>query len=165
MKWGCLYNWRDWNSISLNFEWKNNNSTLNIVWDGWSPIIDNIYFQLWTPNSWNITFENFNFSRNDVIWFYFEPIISWNYSLNSMWIKIKKSFINISEQMQLSKRQDTCLYWWWHWPNYNCWSYAYIRNGWISIENSRIDVKVNNNYNFYMPYLFKNNKINIIIGT
>jgi hypothetical protein len=166
VKWWCQYNWKDGNSITLSFNWVNNNSILSISWFQGSPIIENIYFQLGTSQAWNVEFNNFNFYKNDLTGYYFAWLkdSTQRNTYNSSLIKIKDSLINIST--------------WKQFVNYNCsqcleqvsqrgigWvciRYSTISPGWFSIENSRIDARINGNYNFMLPLHLKDNKINII---
>lgn len=148
----CLYNRTISPDIQLNFI-SENKSTLNIKWQWWKFSVDNIYFNLQRNWVWNIVFDNVNFLRNDIAWFYFG---GYNYGYiwyNSKPIKIKNSAISISTWKQF----------WYYNTDYNSrdgQSYTY-RPGWYFIENSLIKIDINWNYDFRVPVFLKNNKIEI----
>lgn len=152
----CFYNGIDWNNVDLNFAWIDNNSTLNIAWVWWNFLIDNVYFNLTNPKSWNITFRNVNFWRNDTTWYYFNWAWDFVTSMNWSWIKIYNSLININSWKQLVRYSD--------------WGPCYrsarrggcpynIRPGWYFIENSLINLNISWDTNFRTPVYLKNNKI------
>lgn len=156
VKWGCFYNWVDWNSINLDFAWYDNDNYLRISGENWNFVIDNIYFNLTKPNSWNIIFANTNFWRNDLTGFYFNWYNIVFDSQNWSWIKIRDSLININNWQQIMNYNDSYSwnrYYWWHYNNY--------RPGWFFIENSLINAYINSDYWFRLPVFVKNNKINI----
>ena len=168
----CFFNWFEWNSISLWFNWVNNNSTLQIAWVWWSFIIENIAFNLASEQDWNIIFRNIDFNKNDLTWYYFSWFNSWQgYSHNWNWIIIYNSRININNWKVLTYANfdQYCYAWircpaWYEWwgPCYCTWYSNYnYRSWWYYIENSIINVEISWNYNFWLPVYIKNSKINI----
>lgn len=56
----------------------------------------------------------------------------------------------------------SCISWRYEYWSRHCASYASIRSGWFSIENSNINLRINWNYDFRAPFHLKDNKISII---
>ena len=149
-------------SINLDFNWVtyNNELILEWIWNN-SFIIKDTDFQLWYL-AWNIVFKNAIFLNEDKPYFY-DDFFTYNKYTNSnpfsYWIKIIDSYIKLKNSNNI----------------WNYWTYKmlkYINRNWIIdyfyfdnytnkqfIENSVLDIEVDNNFIFRMPNFIKNSKI------
>lgn len=134
------------NTIDLNFDWNTYKNHLKIdwIWDNWL-VISDIIFNI-PHERWNIIFNNAKFLSNSQ-WHYFS--ISYTPYFTNYWVKIENSYIKLLPWTQL-------------WGNNYCyWSYQmYFYNIFQYIENSTIDIEMNWGYNFYVPLIIKDSKIN-----
>lgn len=152
-------------SIELNFDWYSYNNQLIIEWiDENSLIFKEVDFKLW-KNAWNIIFKNAKFLNENKPYFYdFIPEANhstfWEgYHPNTNWIKILDSFISLKNSQNL-----------WEYINYNSYSYKrynrlyrdslYNYSNKQIIENSIIDIELDDNFDFYLPVFLKNSKLN-----
>jgi len=150
------------NVINLNFLWHDYNNELIIewVWDNWL-VIKNIKFQL-TYKAWNITFDNAKFDNYNSPYFYNE-VSSYMYNTvnpSSSWIKITNSSIKLREGQNMGfHKLYRIRYNQWVTRNY----YDYFNQ--MFIDNSIVDIEINNDFWFKMPAIIKNSKINFINKT
>ncbi len=156
------------NEIELNFNWVDYNNELIIEWiNGDSLVFKNIKFKLWNK-AWNITFKNAKFLNQDNPYFYDFIFPSDSKSLHpySNWVKIINSYIQL-KNFNL-----------WDNTKYKVYNSAY-RNRWSAfrydeyfnysnkqlIEKSIIDIEIDNDFEFNLPVLIKNSKLNFINKT
>ena len=152
-------------SISLNYNWVAYNNELIIEWINENSLIfKEVDFKLWS-NAWNISFKNAQFLNDNKPYFYDKinraNTVWYNKSTHpsSNWIKILDSYIQLKNWNNL-------------WDNMRYQSYKYYYQGFLRqdykfnysnkqiIENSILDIDIDNNFNFKMPVFLKNSKIN-----
>ena len=152
-------------SIALNYNWLAYNNELIIEWIHENSLIfKEVDFKLWL-NAWNITFKNAQFlnenkpyfydkiNRASTVWFY-KPTHP-----SSNWIKILDSYIQLKNWNNLG---DNMKY-----QSYRYYQNWFLRQDYLFnysnkqiIENSILDIDIDNNFNFKMPVFLKNTKIN-----
>lgn len=161
IKVNCTWiNLLDW-KISLDFYWNQYKNELIIewVWEN-SLIIKNTYFYL-PNNSWNINFVNANFEIWDKYNYYFlaqDNIVDFY----SSWFKIINSNISLKNWYNLS--YDKGQYYSLVYSNGHRYRYKtyYFYSNQQLIYNSNIQIELNADYNFAMPVLLKDSKIDFI---
>jgi len=149
--------------INLNFLGQNFNNELIIEWI-WekSLVIKNIGFHL-SNWAWNITFKNAIFVNDNKPYFYDYIFISDIYKRSpfSNWIKIIDSYIVLKNWNNIWNYDKYQLYFYQHplkpQPDY-IFPFNYVWHQ--MIENSIIDIEVWKDFDFRMPVIVKNSKIN-----
>lgn len=142
-------------SINLNYNWVKYNNTLVIEWiNNNSLVFKNIDFRL-SYETWNIIFKNAHFLNNNKPYFYDYFFQAWTREQKqpfSNWIKIQNSYIKLNNlNIWLSTSYRYYENWYWYLYNYT--------NNQI-IENSIIDIEIDKNFDFRLPIVIKNSKIN-----
>jgi len=150
--------------IDLWFKWTDFNNKLIIEWiDSDSFVIKNTKFKLlkW---AWNIVFKNVSF-LNDDMWYFEDQVFNFNsYYPNypsSKWVEIYNSYFKLKNDINLGIHSKyTSAHYWSNWTrSYNDF-YNYFNK--LKIFNSRIDIELNWNHNFKMPFYLKDSKINFV---
>lgn len=154
--------------INLNFNWVDYNNELIIEWiEDNSFLIKNIDFRLWNK-AWNMIFKNAQFLNEDKPYFYDFILPPSNYAAShptSYGIKIIDSHIllknsnNIWEYIEyksfLRKYYNPRS-----WKTTYYFEYPYNYTNKQIIENSVIDIEIDNDFPFRMPVFLKNSKVN-----
>ncbi len=149
--------------IDLDFKGTNFNNKLIIEWiDNGSLVIKNSKFRL-LKGAWNIIIKNASFLNNDMWYFEDEVFNSSRSRVNpiSNWVTIYNSYFKLNNENQLwitnsykyMKSRDLWSRYYWYISNY------YNK---LKIFDSKIDIELDWDYNFKMPFYLKDSKINFI---
>ncbi len=154
------------NRIDLDFKWTDFNNKLIIEWINDDLfIIKNTKFRLlkW---AWNIIFENASFF-NDEMWYFEDQVFNSKQSREnpiSNWITIYNSYFKLNNHNQL---WITNSYKYFKSRDLRSRYYNTVNNYFnkLKIINSKIDIELDWNYNFKMPFFLKDSEINFINDT
>lgn len=150
----CSEIWPWEERISIDFDWERYNNELVISWlNQDSLVFYNVYVEI-PKAKWNIKIENARFLDNSKYGYYFAlketsslPTTIMPYS---SWVKIENSYIVLKPWTQF-------------WNNLKYFYYnEYNYNNQQNIYNSIIDVELNSNLSFSLPYFIKDSQINFI---
>lgn len=150
----------DW-KILLNFNWNKYNNELVIEWIGENSfIVKDTYFYL-QNETWNIIFDNVNFELWNKYNYYFYAQ-DWIPKFYSSWIKIRNSNINLKNWFNLA--YDKGEYYSLVYVNWNRRRYTtyYFYSNQQLIYNSNIKIELDWDYNFAMPIVLKDSKLEFI---
>ncbi|NDK07821.1 hypothetical protein EOM39_01085 [Candidatus Gracilibacteria bacterium] len=136
------------NTITINFDGNNYKNYLKIQGIGDNGlIISDLIIDI--PNQkGNIIFNNAKFLSNSAGYYFASTYGSMNYG-----VKIEDSYIKLLPGTQLGQTAVSC-YW-----NYGTYCNS-SNNPYQYIKNSTIDLEINSGYNFYVPLIIKDSKIN-----
>ena len=166
IKVNCSFNDIYNSNIDLKFNWVDFNNELIIewVWDN-SLIFKNVSFKLW-KEAGNIIFKNAQFFNETNPYFYdFIPNPAWNFQPHnhplSNWIKIIDSYISLKNWNNI---WDNTNYKSHYYKYYNRYYYddLYNYSNKHFIENSILDIEIENNFSFRLAVWISDSKINFL---
>jgi len=148
--------------INLWFKWTEFNNKLIIewIWDNWL-VIQNTKFKIlkW---AWNIVFKNAKF-ENEYNNYFEDEVFNTSVNVNhptSYWITILDSYIKLNNTISIwnSNSYNNRYIFWYNRLYTNFSNYTNKQK----IINSQIDINIDWDYNFKMPFYLKDSKINFI---
>jgi hypothetical protein len=150
------------NRIDLAFRWTDFNNQLVIEGvENWFTI-KNTKFRI-LEKAWNIVIKN-AFFINDNMWYFEDQVFNskrWRKNPISNWVTIYNSYFKLYNSINLwisntysyYKSRDLWTTYYWHITNYF---------NKIKIINSKIDIELDWDYSFKMPFYLKDSKINFV---
>ncbi len=154
-------------TINLWFDWVNYNNKLIIEWiDDNSLIFKETKFKV-LEKTGNITFKNARF-LNENIWYFEDQVFNTSTNIkypSSNWITIEDSYIKLNKNINIWINSQYYVRTFWYWSARRSYTYLYNYTSKQKIINSKIDVDLDWDYIFKMPYFLKDSELNFINKT